>query len=210
MFSPVSSNDMSTAGLEEVLAFMRETEAQPLHVTHVTHLALQLFDSLAALHGLGDWERGLLETAGYLHDIGHQFDHLDTGHHLESARMIREHPWKSFPPLDANLAAQVARYHRKSPPKMKHEEFAVLSPPDRLVVQKLAALLRIADALDRSHEQHISRVTADASPDKLTFHLEANGPVLIEVLTAQMKGDLAREVFQRELVFMLGEEVIRR
>src|SRR2546430_6139345 len=49
----------------------------------------------------------------YLHDIGHQFDHLETGHHLESARMIREHPWKNFSPLDANLAAQVARYHRK-------------------------------------------------------------------------------------------------
>src|SRR5258707_691567 len=102
---------MNAAGLEEVRAFMREMEAQPLHVTHVTQLALQLFDGLVALHGLGEWERGLLETAGYLHDI---------------------------------------------------------------------------------------------------VHLEANGPVLLEVITAQMKGDLAREVFERELVFMLGEEVIKR
>ena len=124
--------------------------------------------------------------------------------------MIREHLWKNFSALDANLAAQVARYHRKSPPKMKHEEFAVLSPPDRMVVQKLASLLRLADALDRSHEQHISRVTVEVLPDKLIFHLEANGPVLLEVITAQMKGDLAREVFERELVFMLGEEVIKR
>jgi len=201
---------MNASGLEEVRAFMREMEAQPLHVTHVTQLALQLFDGLVALHGLGEWERGLLETAGYLHDIGHQFDHLDTGHHRESARMIREHPWKNFPALDANLAAQVARYHRKSPPKMKHEEFAVLSPTDRVLVQKLAGLLRIADSLDRSHEQHISRVTIEVLPDKLVFHLEANGPVLLEVITAQLKGDLAREVFQRELVFMLGEQVIKR
>jgi len=201
---------MNAAGLEEVRAFMREMEAQPLHVTHVTQLALQLFDGLVALHGLGEWERGLLETAGYLHDIGHQFDHLDTVHHRESARMIREHPWKNLPTLDANLAAQVARYHRKSPPKMKHEEFAILSPSDRVLVQKLAALLRIADSLDRSHEQHISRVTVDALPDKLIFHLDANGPVLLEVITAQMKGDLAREIFQRELVFMLGDQVIKR
>jgi exopolyphosphatase/guanosine-5'-triphosphate,3'-diphosphate pyrophosphatase len=201
---------MSAAALEEVLAFMREMEAQPLHVTHVTHLALQLFDGLIALHGLGERERGLLEAAGYLHDIGHQFDHLETGHHRESARMIREHPWKNFSPLEAELAAQVARYHRKSIPRMKHEDFAVLSPADRLIVQRLAALLRIGDSLDRSHEQHISRVTVDVLPDKLIFHLEANGPVLLEVITAQLKGDLAREVFQRELVFMLGDQIIQR
>jgi len=77
-------------------------------------------------------------------------------------------------------------------------------------VQRLAALLRLADSLDRSHEQHVSRVTVDVLPDKLIFHLEASGPVLLEVMVAQMKGDLAREVFQRDLVFMLGEEVIKR
>jgi len=199
---------MSTAALEEVLAFMRDMEAQPLHVSHVTNLALQLFDQLGALHGMGMRERLLLEAAGYLHDIGHRFDHLETGHHKESARMIREHPWKNFSTLEADLIAQVARYHRKSPPRLKHEEFARLSAPDRLLVQRLSALLRIADALDRSHEQHIARVTVDLLPDKLILHLESAGPVLLEVITARFKGDLAREVFQRELVFVFGGEVV--
>ena len=200
---------MSESAREEIAALMRAMEAQPLHVTHVTQLALQLFDNLIPLHGLGERERLILEAAGYLHDIGHQFDYLKTGHHKESARMIREHPWKGFSRLETDLIAQVARYHRKSIPKMKHEEFAMLSPDDRLLVQRLAALLRIADALDRTHEQHITRVTADVLADRLIFHLEATGSVLREVATAYIKGDLAREVFQRELVFMAGEEVIK-
>src|ERR1700690_2031937 len=91
---------MSAQALEEVLNLMRAMESRPLHVTHVTTLALQIFDSLVALHGLGAPERLLLEAAGYLHDIGHQFDHLGTGHHKESARMIREHPWRNFTPED--------------------------------------------------------------------------------------------------------------
>src|SRR5437588_3875912 len=139
--------------LEEVLALMALMESQPLHVAHVTKLSLQLFDGLAPLHGLGLRERLLLEAAGYLHDIGHRFDYLQTGHHKESARVIREHPWKEFSSRETELIAQIARYHRKSMPRMKHEDFAMLSPEDRLVVQWLSALLRIADALDGSHEQ---------------------------------------------------------
>jgi len=198
-----------SAALEEVLALMRAMEAQPLHVTHVTTLALQIFDGLQPLHGLGDRERLLLEAAGYLHDIGHQFDHLGTGHHKESARMIRQQAWQNFSPREADLIAQIARYHRKSPPKMKHEEFAMLSPTDRTIVQTLSAVLRIADALDRSHEQHVHSVTVTVWPDKIVFQLEAVGPVLREVMTAHYKGDLAREILQREIVFMLGEELIK-
>src|SRR5436309_2492972 len=99
---------MSAAALEETLALMREMEAQPGHVSHVTNLALQLFDQLSALHGFGPRERLLLEAAGYLHDIGHKFDYLGTPHHKESARIIRDYSWKNFSPLEANLIAQVA------------------------------------------------------------------------------------------------------
>jgi len=194
---------------EEVLALMRNMESQPLHVTHVTKLALQLFDGLGPLHGFGERERQILEAAGYLHDIGHQFDYLKTGHHKESARLIREHPWTMFSPVETELIAQVARYHRKSMPRMKHEDFARLCHEDRLIVQKLSALLRIADSLDRTHEQYVTRIAVDLLPDQIVLHLDATEPVLREVTTAYIKGDLAREVFQRELVFMVGPNVIR-
>src|SRR2546427_5916351 len=141
---------MSAAALEEVFELMRAMESQPVHVSHVTNLALQLFDSLTPLHGLGERERLLLEAAGFLHDIGHQFDHLKTGHHNESARLIREHPWKSFTPDEVTVIALVARYHRKAMPEMTHVEFAALPGTHRRLVQHLAALLRLADALDRN------------------------------------------------------------
>src|SRR5437016_12808386 len=134
---------MSSA-IEEVLALMREMEAQPAHVSHVTNLALQLFDGLVSLHGLGERERLLLEAAGYLHDIGHQFDHLGTGHHKESARLIREHPWKDFTSEEVSVIALVARYHRKAMPEKEDPHFAALPNTPRRVVQKLAALLRLA------------------------------------------------------------------
>ena len=199
---------MSAAALEEVFALMRAMESQPVHVSHVTSLALQLFDNLTGLHGLSERERLLLEAAGCLHDIGHQFDHLGTGHHKESARLIREHPWKNFTPDEVNVIALVARYHRKAMPELQDPQFAALPCTHRHIVQQLAALLRIADSLDRNHEQVVTRVTTQVRPNQIIFHLETSGPVLREVLTAHKKGDLARAVFQRDLVFMVGDDVI--
>ena|SRR5438477_1992836 len=200
--------EMNTA-LEEVLALMQTMETRPLHVTHVTNLALQLFDGLSSLHGLGERERVLLEAAGYLHDIGHQFDYLGTGHHKESARLIREHPWKNFSAEEVKIVALVARYHRKGLPETEDPHFAELPGSQRRIVQCLAALLRLADSLDRNHEQFVTRIKTDILPNQLVFHLEITGPVLREVSTAQKKGDLARAVFQRDLVFMAGDELIK-
>lgn len=194
---------------EEVLALMRAMETRPIHVTHVTNLALQLFDGLAELHGLGERERMLLEAAGYLHDIGHQFDHLGTGHHKESARMIREHPWQGLTAVEVGIIALVARYHRKAMPDKEDPHFAELPGAERRVVQKLAALLRLADSLDRNHEQFVTRVTVQVLPNQMVFHLETSGPVVREVTTAHKKGDLAQAVFQRDLVFMVGGDVIK-
>ncbi len=193
---------------DEILALMRAKEARPVHVEHVTRLALSLFDQLAELHGFGEPERLLLEAAGCLHDIGHQFDHLGGGHHLESARMIREHPWKHFSRPEIEVIAQVARYHRKSMPEMADEEFKALPDWDRRIVQRLAALLRLGDALDKNHLQLVQSVTVEIRPNQLVFHLEVTGPVLREIRLAYVKGDLAQAVFQRDLRFMVGEEEI--
>jgi exopolyphosphatase/guanosine-5'-triphosphate,3'-diphosphate pyrophosphatase len=194
---------------EEILAFMREKEARPAHVQQVARLALQLFDQLAVLHGLGGRERLLLEAAAHLHDIGHRTAPAGSGHHHETARMIRERPWNHFSAPEVEVIAQVARYHRRAMPEMSHEEFKTLNEWDRRVVQRLAALLRLADAFDRSHAQHIERVTVELPVNRIVLRLESPGPVLREVLAAQLKGDLARLVFQRDLVFMFGDEEMK-
>jgi exopolyphosphatase/guanosine-5'-triphosphate,3'-diphosphate pyrophosphatase len=193
---------------DEILAFMREAEARPAHVQHVAELALQLFDQLAPLHGLGARERLLLEAAAHLHDIGHRSPTPGPGHHHESARLIRERPWKQFSAQEVEIIAQVARYHRKAMPEMSHDEFKALPDWDRRVVQRLAAILRLADAFDRSHAQHIERVVVELPVNRMVLQLKSLGPVLREVLAAHSKGDLARAVFQRDLVFMFNDEEI--
>lgn len=201
-------SDTTLTTREEFLALMHEMENRPLHVQHVSRLALQLFDGLATLHGLGERERLMLEAAGHLHDIGHQFDYLGSGHHKESARLIRERAWKSFGQLEVEIIAQVARYHRKSMPELEHPEFRALSNWDRRTVQHLSALLRLADALDRSHVQLVQSVRAEIRPNQIVLHLDAAEPVSREVRSALLKGDLAVAVFQRDLLFMINNQEI--
>ena len=201
-------SDTTLTTREEILALMREMENRPLHVQHVSRLALQLFDGLAPLHGLGERERLMLEAAGHLHDIVHQFDYLGTGHHKESARLIRERAWKSFGQLEVEIIAQVARYHRKSMPELDHPEFRALSDWDRRIVQQLSALLRLADALDRSHVQLVQGVQVEVRPNQIVLHLDAVEPVSREVKSALIKGDLAVAIFQRDLLFMINDEEI--
>jgi exopolyphosphatase/guanosine-5'-triphosphate,3'-diphosphate pyrophosphatase len=198
-----------SAAREEILTLMRQREARPGHVQHVALLALQLFDQLAGLHGLGGRERLLLEAAGCLHDIGHGSPETGEGHHKESARLIREQPWQNFTPQEVEVIAQVARYHRKSMPELSHDEFRALPDWDRRTVQRLAALLRLADSLDRTHTQSVRRVRVELPVNRIVFHLEVAGPALREVRAAQIKGDLAQAVFQRDLVFMVGDEEVQ-
>ena len=172
---------------EEILALMREKETRPVHVQHVAILALQLFDQLVGLHGFGERERLLLEAASHLHDIGHGIVVTGEGHHKESARLIREHPWTSFTPQEVEIIAQVARYHRKSMPELSHDEFQALGEWDRRLVQRLAALLRLADSLDRNHTQLVQQVRVELPTNQIVFRLEASGPVLREVRAAQTR-----------------------
>src|SRR5262245_5882586 len=189
------------AAREEFLALMQALEKEPHHVQHVARLAVHLFDELEDLHGLSDHDRLILEAAACLHDIGWSASPDGKGHHRESARIIREHGWQNFGQESVELIAQVARYHRKNPPDLEHEEFAALSPAERLRVQQLAALLRMADGLDRSHQQHILHLSAEILPGRIVVHLSSEHPSSREIASATRKSDLAHAVFQREIVF---------
>jgi len=195
-----------TAARDEALAFMRELELRPVHVEHVARLAVQLFDQLVELHGLGPRECLLLEAAALLHDIGQGHDPEAEGHHKRAARLIRERSWVHFSPPEVEIIAQVARYHRKAMPDTTHDEFRALDPLNRRIVQCLAAMLRLADSLDRSHQQSVRGVRVEILPNQLLFNLDATGPVVREVTAAHTKGDLAMAVFQRDLVFQADNE----
>jgi exopolyphosphatase/guanosine-5'-triphosphate,3'-diphosphate pyrophosphatase len=130
---------------------MRVLPGEEAHARHVAKLTLRLFDQAKAI-GLQDYslpKRELLEYAALLHDIGVFVSH--TGHHRHSYYLIRHSELAGFTDEEIEVIANLAYFHRKSPPKKRHAHFQALDREDQQLVRRLAALLRLAEGLDRSH-----------------------------------------------------------
>ncbi|MCI0417658.1 MAG: HD domain-containing protein [Acidobacteria bacterium] len=172
------------------------------HSDQVTKLALQLYDQLGGLHKLDDINREYLQAAGILHNVGFFISHAQ--HHRHSYYIIRNSEYLTgFNSREVEIIAQVARYHRKSDPKLKHEEFARLSLKDQMIVRKLAGILRIADALNRTHASIISSLRCELDGSVLQVHLEtAQGAVpSLEIYTADVRKGLLEEVLGVKVEF---------
>ncbi len=165
------------------------------HFEQVTRLALQLFDELRVLHGLGQRERCLLEAAGILHDIG--WVEGGKGHHKTAARLILASPELPLSDEDRPLVAGIARYHRKALPKEKHPIYQDLSPDDRQRLEILAGLLRLADGLDRTHRAVIRRLRCDWNHESLHIRAQASVDAAGEQFYGQRKSDLLQRALRR-------------
>jgi exopolyphosphatase/guanosine-5'-triphosphate,3'-diphosphate pyrophosphatase len=184
--------------LECVLELVKTFDYEEAHTQHVTFLALRLFDELQDLHKLGPDQRFQLLCAGLLHDIGWAEGWKD--HHKTALRTILETPLLQFDSKERLIIGSVARYHRKALPDLKHDHYAALDPPEREVVNILAALLRLADGLDRSHRRLVKDLTAKASHKKVIIRCASEVPVNEEAGTAEDKSDLMKIVFKRKVV----------
>jgi exopolyphosphatase/guanosine-5'-triphosphate,3'-diphosphate pyrophosphatase len=161
--------------LQESLALRARYDEEPSHSDHVARLALQLFDGMKPWHGLGARPREILHSAALLHDIGWSQTPDGSGHHKWSARLIRDYSWKNLSPDEVELVAQIARYHRKAPPQPDHEEFHALKASAQKTVMILGGVLRIADALDRTHSARISAVEVVIAKGALTVRAQSDG-----------------------------------
>jgi len=170
------------------------------HARAVAGLALQLFDALASLHGLNLRHRLLLELAGLLHDTG--FYVSSRQHHKHSYYLIRNAELPGVSPAEQELVALVSRYHRRATPRPTHLEYMAQSPENRVLVSKLAALLRIADALDRSHTEKVKAIDVVIKENRLL--LTARGPhdLTLERLGMENKADLFAELFGLKVVLV--------
>src|SRR5438034_10515272 len=128
------------------------------HARHVTHLSKRLFEATQPLHELDEHALRLLERGAFLHNTGMMIE--ARRHHKHSYRLIRETKLPDFSDEERHEIACIARYHRRALPSVSHEEFAALSEAARERVSALAALLRIADALDWSHDGRVLRLAA--------------------------------------------------
>ncbi|MCX7047403.1 MAG: HD domain-containing protein, partial [Candidatus Sumerlaeota bacterium] len=168
------------------------------HARRVADLACDLFDQLKAEHGLGPSERRLLRVAGLLHDIGVFIS--NRSHHKHSEYIIQASDIFGLRANDKNLAATIARYHRRSGPKPTHPGFTSLTRQERATVSKLAAILRVADALDRSHSGKIRSPRIELRPNEAILRLDTSEDLTLERLAMRSKGEMFEEVYGRKII----------
>ena len=169
------------------------------HGVLVSRLAAQLFDDMKEAHAYGDRERLLLRAAALLHDVG-DFVRYD-GHHKHTYYLIQHADIMGLTPEEREIVANIARYHRKSAPDTSHPNFHNLTKDARGKVRALAAILRIADALDREHLGKVKQVRAsiDKGKGRVTLTLTGDEERLLEELTVRAKAGLLRDVFGLEV-----------
>ena len=172
------------------------------HGRQVARLAGALFDATAAALGLPAAARELLEYAALLHDIGHAIDHGN--HHRHSAYLIRSAELLGFEPIEIEVFAQVVCGHRKRAPKPADPEIAPLPPRLRRMVRSLAALLRLADALDRAHFGVIRDLHITERAGRLVIGVDAGGEnAELELWAAERRVDLLKRLLDRPIILRL-------
>jgi exopolyphosphatase/guanosine-5'-triphosphate,3'-diphosphate pyrophosphatase len=197
------SDDPRAIRRESVLSLARRCNWPERHSRQVASLALELFDATGELHRLlahplDEHDRELLDHAALLHDIG---EHVSsTGHHRHSAYLVRNGQLRGFAPEEIELLAAIVRWHRSGDPRVS-DEFPLLDGQAIARVRALTAMLRIADGLDRSREQHVYGLDAMTTPSLVLVRLRTHGDAELEIWGARRKRALFEKLFRREVEF---------
>lgn len=163
------------------------------HAEHVAELSLGIFDQLAQEHNVDSHGRLILHVAGLLHDIGTFVK--TSGHHKHSMYLIMNSDIFGLNRDDLRILSNIVRYHRKSLPVSSHIPFVSMPMEHRLLVMKLAAILRVADALDRGHRQRIQELELEKRGDDFVIHSSFTGDTTLERYGLSLKANMFEEVF---------------
>jgi exopolyphosphatase/guanosine-5'-triphosphate,3'-diphosphate pyrophosphatase len=180
-----------------VVALAERCHFHEAHARQVAALALGLFDATASRHGLQAPERSLLEYAALLHDIGRHISYPDRHRHTEY--LVRNGGLRGFDPREVEIMALLGRYHRRGVPRKKNVAFAALARPDREAVRVMAGLLRLADALDRSHRGVVKAVAVSETSRGLRLRCEAEGDAGLEQWASGRRVDLLERTLDRAI-----------
>ena len=176
----------------------RKYDYEAEHAQTVSRFALELFDATKSLHKLGPDERILLEVAALLHDIGYYVGTRD--HHKNTWYLINASPLVGVDEIHKTMIALVTRYHTRALPKAGHKEFMDLSPKRRRIVVMLAAILRLAEALDREHGNKVHGFRLTTRSKKVYMLLKGEGDLLLERWALNNGAQLFEKTFKKKLV----------
>lgn len=167
------------------------------HSKHVSNFALQLFDEFQGELGLEESDRELLEYATLMHDIGYYISYRK--HHKHALYLIRNSDLLGFKENEINIMANVARYHRKSPPAKRHKRYRQLDKKSRKRIKKLSALLRIADGLDRSHYQNVRKLEIQKEEQLVKLLITTYSDPELEIWGCLRKSKLFEKITGRKV-----------
>jgi exopolyphosphatase/guanosine-5'-triphosphate,3'-diphosphate pyrophosphatase len=193
----LSLNEMKLC--KSVLDLGRRSQWHQAHSEQVARICLELFDQLQPIHRLGSDARELIEYGCLLHDIGWHI--AQKAHHKHSMYLILHGDLKGFTRAEIHIIGNIARYHRKSPPSKKHAEFAKLPERAQRIVEVGAALLRIADGLDRSHGGVVASVKAKIGGKRLEIAVNSKSDAELEIWGGRNKADLLENLLHRSITF---------
>ncbi|MQA31348.1 MAG: HD domain-containing protein [Luteitalea sp.] len=165
-----------------VIELAERSNYWPEHAHQIARLAINLFEETRSVHALTDKEREWLEYSALLHDIGVHISYEQ--HHKHSYYLITHGDLRGFEPAEIQIMALVARYHRRGVPKRHHEGFGQLPRQARGVVRTLSAILRLAEALDRSHSQAITGLNLLDRGDDALLRVQTTGDAELEIWAA--------------------------
>lgn len=188
-----------------VLKIAKKYQVNLEHSDRVAKFALSLFDQTQGkLHPWGKDERQLLWAAAILHNCGHYISH--SAHHKHSYYLIRNGELLGYNETDIEIIANLARYHRKSPPKKKHENYRnLLHKEHKQMICQLSAILRLAVALDRRQIGAVSHVNCEYLPHAnelkmLIFPSELGDDCALELWSLDYKKGVFEQEFGVKLV----------
>jgi len=189
----------SVMGLGEKAGFDKK------HAAQVMSIAVKLYDFLKDRYNLNENDEECLEAACLLHDIGYYISHSQ--HHKHSYYIIRNSELLGFNEAEIELIANIARYHRKSHPKAKHENYNRLDAITQSKVCKLAGILRIADSLDRSHKAVINKISIRTEDNELiiTVGTKNNEEPILEIWGVNLRKELFEESFDLRVKILFEE-----
>lgn len=188
------SEDFQRQILNSAVELGRRYSINEAHALHVEKLARTLYHQLIEEHRLTEPKFELiLRAAAVIHEVG--LFVATRGYHKHSYYIVTNSEIFGLSPGDLRLVALVARYHRRASPKPTHEGYSTLDRHERIIVCKLAAILRVADALDHSRSQRIEKFECELTADRLVISVPDVEDVSLEQLELGQKGALFEETY---------------
>ncbi|MDH3069514.1 HD domain-containing protein [Akkermansia sp. N21169] len=170
------------------------------HRMHVARLCDSLFVDLQDLHRLTEHDRLLLQVAAILHEVG---TYISPRHHNKHSQyIILNSEIFGLSRDDVEIVALLARYHRRETPSKSEVLYADLDQTDRMRVSKMAAILRVADALERGHALRVKGVEARLRGRNLELLLKDVRDTTVEEMALRIKGDLFSDIFGCDIVLV--------